>query len=160
MYFCGEGRAPGSVEVVSAKDPPCPWGENTCYDAAKGGQLEVLKWLRAQKPPCPWSEGACAYAARGGHLEVLKWLRAQDPPCPWNAETCCEAVGGGHLEILKWARDQDPPCPWSRRQCRGLASQIIRMGWDGDEDIVKWIDQREDESDTENLQYSDNDDVW
>ena len=26
---------------------------------------------------CPWDDWACAKAARGGHLEVLKWLRAK-----------------------------------------------------------------------------------
>jgi hypothetical protein len=33
-----------------------------------------LKLLRAGG--CPWDEGTCWAAAEGGHLEVLKWARA------------------------------------------------------------------------------------
>ena len=38
----------------------------------------------------PWDERTCAQAARGGHLEVLKWLRDPNipgGPCPWNIMT-------------------------------------------------------------------------
>merc|ERR1711934_1234340 len=48
-------------------------------EACKGGNLEVLKWLRREG--CPWNEWTCNYAARGGHLDVLKW--AIDNGCPY-----------------------------------------------------------------------------
>ena len=38
--------------------------------AAGGGCLKALKWLRDQDPPCPWDEETCSRAARGGHLDV------------------------------------------------------------------------------------------
>ena len=85
--------------------------------------MELLKWLRLdQDPPCPWDEHTCFYAAEGGHLEVLKFVRGQDPPCPWGVRTCADAAKEGHLEVLKWARSQDPPCPWIRGGCRNVAS--------------------------------------
>ena len=56
-------------------------------------------------------------AARGGHLEVLKWLRSQDDPCPWDEETCYCAALGGHLEVLHWLRSQEDPCPWDESIC-------------------------------------------
>ena len=37
-----------------------------------------LPCLRADG--CPWDELVCAEAAKGGHLEVLKWLRAEGAP--------------------------------------------------------------------------------
>merc|ERR1711934_735087 len=49
--------------------------------AARGGQLETLKWLRSKG--CPWDEDACAGAAESGHLEMVKWLRSEG--CPWDA---------------------------------------------------------------------------
>jgi hypothetical protein len=49
-----------------------PWDEWTCYAAARGGHLEVLKWLRDND--CPWDTWTCANAAVHGHLEVLKWF--------------------------------------------------------------------------------------
>ncbi|WZN63709.1 putative ankyrin repeat protein [Chloropicon roscoffensis] len=145
----------GHLEVLKwlrrSEDPPCPWSDQTCRDAAEGGHLEVLKWLRDQDPPCPWDEEVCAGAAFKGHLDVLKWARAQDPPCPWGESICTYAAMGGYLEILKWLRAQDPPCRWRRSYCRQHASIY------GHQHVVEWIDQQEDESDAEYLEFSDSD---
>ena len=97
------------------EDPTHIWDTKTYNMAARGGHLDVLRWLRSQNPPCPWGAVTCREAARCGHLDVLKWLRAQDPPCPWNAFTCEMAAMGGHFDVLKWLRAQDPPCPWDTR---------------------------------------------
>ena len=72
---------------------------------------------RNQEDPFPLDESTCAAAARGGHLEVLKWLRSQDDPCPWDEETCYCAALGGHLEVLHWLRSQEDPCPWDESIC-------------------------------------------
>ena len=37
----------------------CPWDEETCANAGRGGELEVLQWLRANG--CPWDEGTCEW---------------------------------------------------------------------------------------------------
>jgi hypothetical protein len=62
----------------------CPCSEWTCAKAAKGGQLEVLQWMRAEG--CPWDGEAvyeavrdAAYVTRRG--EVLQWLHAEG--CSW-----------------------------------------------------------------------------
>ena len=84
----------------------------TCAAAARNGDLEELKALRAEKFPWDWEK--CALAALYGHLEVLKWARANG--CPWADKTCWCAAEGGHLEVLKWARANG--CPreeWTRR---------------------------------------------
>mgnify|MGYP002850736923 CR=1 FL=1 len=83
-----------------------------CAAAARNGDLEELKALRAEQFPWDWK--TCARAAEGGHLEVLKWVRANG--CPWADKTCWCAAEGGHLEVLKWARANG--CPreeWTRR---------------------------------------------
>ena len=54
--------------------------ELLCQAAARSGQLEELKALRADG--CPWNNWTCLAAAKGGHLEVLQWARANG--CPWN----------------------------------------------------------------------------
>ena len=88
-----------------------------CAAAARSGQLEELKALRAKN--FPWNLSTCLLAARGGHLETLKWARAND--CPWDKWTCSYAARGGHLEVLKWAREND--CPWTE-ETRKLAAEI------------------------------------
>jgi hypothetical protein len=72
-----------------ARENDCPWDEETCACAAKGGHLEVLKWVREND--CPWDEWTCAWAALGGHLEVLNVLREND--CPWDEDTCAGRGG-------------------------------------------------------------------
>ena len=76
-----------------------PWDEWTCEVAADGGHLEVLQWARANG--CPWDEYTCTNAAQGGHLESLQWLRENG--CSWDECTCKDAAGGEHLNILQWA---------------------------------------------------------
>ena len=88
-----------------------------CAAAARSGQLEALKALRAEN--FPWHEWTCAYAAFGGHLEVLKWAREND--CPWDKRTCAEAADCGHLDVLKWARENG--CPWDEWTRRLAASR-------------------------------------
>ena len=69
--------------------------------------MEVLKWLRSEG--CPWDKYVCRGAARGGHLEILKWLRSQDPPCPWHKIVCDIAAVRNHLDVLQWAIDNGCP---------------------------------------------------
>ncbi len=73
--------------------------------AARGGHLEVLKWVRVNG--CDWDAYTCAWAADGGHLEVLEWARANG--CDWDARTCTYAVQRGHLKVLEWARANGCP---------------------------------------------------
>ena len=80
--------------------------ESLCQAAARGGNLEELKVLRAEG--WPWDKFTCSWAANGGHLKVLQWARENG--CPWDEETCYWATHGGHLEVLQWARANG--CPW------------------------------------------------
>merc|ERR1711977_205804 len=77
-----------------------------CTAAARGGHLELMKYLHEEG--CPWGERTCQMAAKGGHLEMLKY--AHEKGCPWNKKTCFSAAAGGHLEVLKYAHENG--CPW------------------------------------------------
>jgi hypothetical protein len=82
------------------------------------GHLGVLQW-RSQEPPCPWDEQACTNAAVGGHLGMLQWLRAQEPPCPWDAGVVARtAFCHGHADIRsgQWLRARQT-CRGSGRLC-------------------------------------------
>ena len=117
------------------------WDEVTCQFAALGGQLEVMKWLRAKG--CPWGIGSCNDAARGGHLEVLQWMRAQDPPCPWDSNVCHYAAHNDHLEVLRWAKRQG--CPWGDGLTCAAAKNghlkvliwLIKEGYPYDKDMCR-----------------------
>ena len=57
--------------------------ELLCGAAARSGQLEELKALRADG--WPWDIGTCHAAAQGGQLMVLRLLHANG--CPWDENT-------------------------------------------------------------------------
>jgi hypothetical protein len=71
------GSALGSVGKLEwAASCGMPLGAKLLTRAARLGQLEHLRWLRAHG--CAWEpceqgrEGACSCAAEGGHLSVLQ----------------------------------------------------------------------------------------
>lgn len=43
-------------------------------EAARCGDLSLLKWLYMTRPNERWSTAGIDNAARGGHLHVLRWL--------------------------------------------------------------------------------------
>ena len=108
-YLCQAAARSGQLEELKAlRAKGCRWDEYTCSAAAKGGQFEVLQWARANG--CPWNRYTCMFAAQSGHLELLQWARANG--CPWDESTCWGAAYCGHLEILQWALANG--CTWDR----------------------------------------------
>ena len=127
---CGWAARGGHLEVIKwLRAKECPWGIPTSLMAAEGGHLEVLQWMRAQDPSCPWNSRVCSSAAREGHLEVLRWARSQG--CSWNKGVPQAAAKGGHLEVLQWMRAQDPPCPWNSYVCYFAAQE-------GHLEVLRW----------------------
>jgi hypothetical protein len=115
---CGAAAKSGQLEELKAlRAKNFPWNLCTCLLAASGGHLETLKWARENG--CPWNVWTCTYAARGGQLETLKWARENG--CPWDEQTCAWAAKGGHLETLKWARENG--APWNEYARRFAASK-------------------------------------
>jgi hypothetical protein len=112
--LCGAAAKGGQIEKLKLlRAGGCPWNENTCANAAAGGHLEVLQW--AHENECEWNNWTCSNAAKGRHLEVLQWARANS--CEWNSDTCANAAEQGHLEIMHWARANG--CEWDESTCFG-----------------------------------------
>ncbi len=77
----------------------------SCYDAAKNGDLKLLKYLHENG--YPWNESICEIAALNDHLEILNY--AHQNGCPWNEITCYNATCAGHLNILIYAHQNGCP---------------------------------------------------
>ena len=125
--LCQAAARGGNLEELKVlRAEGWPWGVMTCAYATLGGHLEVLQWARANG--CPWDGWTCASAAMGGHLEVLQWVRANG--CPWDGWTCSWAAKGGHLEVLQWARENG--CPWDEETCYWAAHG-------GHLEVLQWV---------------------
>ena len=125
-FLCHAAARSGQLEELKAlRAESCPWTVYTCQAAATGGHLEVLQWARANG--CTWNKHTCAVAAEGGHLNVLQWARENG--CPWDEETCTGAAKSGHLEVLQWARLNG--CPWGESTCDGavVGGHLKLMLW-------------------------------
>ena len=114
--LCQAAARSGQLEELKAlRADGCPWNNWTCLGAARGGHLEVLQLARVNG--CPWNEMTCWWAAYGGHLEVLQWARANGRP--WSEWTCAWVAQEGHLEVMQWARANG--CMWSEWTCAWAA---------------------------------------
>jgi len=76
-----------------------------CEQAAKDGNLNLLKWARANG--ALWNVRVCATAAIYGQLECIKWARANG--APFDKWTCTFAAMEGHINVLQWVRANGAP---------------------------------------------------
>lgn len=129
---CDGAARGGHLELLKyLREKGCGWSKNTFIRAARGAHLHVLKWLRECE--CPLDIDSMSYpAARSGSLETLQWVH--DNGCPWNKSMCAAAAKGGHLEILKWLRGNG--CPWDDDTCTQAAMH-------GHLEVLKWARENE-----------------
>ena len=113
---CAAAARGGNLECLKyLHEHGYPWSEWVSLAAAEGGHLECLKYLHEHG--CVWDESACEAAARGGDLECLKYLHEHGCPCD---ESACEAAAScGDLEFLKDLHEHG--CPWDESACSAAA---------------------------------------
>jgi hypothetical protein len=85
----------------------CQLPPDICSYAARGGSIDLLRWLKEHGTA--FTAETCEGAAAGAHIHVLQYLR--DEGCEWGEYICCPAASNGHLSTLQWLRERG--CPWS-----------------------------------------------
>jgi hypothetical protein len=80
------------------REKGCPEGEGSINAAAKAGDLERVKTLRAKG--CVWSPCTCEKAVSGHQLEVLQYLHQQG--CLWDWNICNVAIVYGARPCLRY----------------------------------------------------------
>ena len=100
-YFSSRVALTNKLELLkwAREEKKCEWNEWTIKAAASQGNLEMVKYCVAKK--CPIGVMACANAADGGQLECLKYLR-EEVKAPWDSDTAEWAAQNGHLHILEY----------------------------------------------------------
>ena len=79
-YFCSEAARMGNLALVRwlREVKKFDWNEWTINTAAENGHLHIVTYCMEQK--CPRDKFACAYAAQSGHLDILKYLHENGVP--------------------------------------------------------------------------------
>ena len=72
--------------------------EGFIAQVAKGGNVDLLRWLREEKN-CPWGDRTCSWAAYDGHLECLQY--AHKNGCPLTGECWRVALNEPIREYLR-----------------------------------------------------------
>ena len=105
-YFCWQVAQTNKLELLkwAREEKKCKWDKWTINTAAYRGNLEMVKYCIANK--CPIDCRACANAASGGNLECLKYLR-EEGKAPWDSGTAALAAQNGHLHILEYLVERE-----------------------------------------------------
>ncbi len=125
-YLAARAGLTDQLEILT-EQYGCPLSIVVFVEAARGGHIETMVWLKNNG--CLWNAAACASAAAAGQLEALQWLREHG--CPWNRLTCADAAATGQLEVLQWARENG--CPWDKEQCLNHAILFDKHN------VIAWI---------------------
>lgn len=101
-------------------------GKSICQNAARGGQLETLKWLRERN--YPWDHKTTLEAARSRHEEIVKW--SIENGCEHNSSVFAMAVETCTLDLVKWLWEKNYPVDLTNsvaRSCQG--AKIETANW-------------------------------
>ena len=103
-WFCEQVATTNKLELLkwAREVKHCEWDEWTIIEAARKGNLEMLKYCFSND--CPYDEKeACKHAAIEGHLDCLRFLFAKVKPSrETEKEVAGQAAAWGHLGIVKY----------------------------------------------------------
>ncbi|KAL3656484.1 hypothetical protein V7S43_018631 [Phytophthora oleae] len=108
--------------------PPTHMFFVTLEEAARNGELELVRWLCEVRGE--WSPYAAVLAASGGHLQVLEWLRTNLFSSSSSAISMDDTAAGGHLDVLRWLQSHS-----------GYATPgaMNKAAASGHLEVVKWL---------------------
>eukprot|EP00594_Rhizosolenia_setigera_P017293 CAMPEP_0178966780 /NCGR_PEP_ID=MMETSP0789-20121207/17126_1 /TAXON_ID=3005 /ORGANISM="Rhizosolenia setigera, Strain CCMP 1694" /LENGTH=226 /DNA_ID=CAMNT_0020652111 /DNA_START=345 /DNA_END=1025 /DNA_ORIENTATION=+ len=97
--------------------------------AARGGKINVLKWLLNKGLPIYWCAGG---AARYGQLHVLQWLK-EEKGLELNGDLYRNAIQAGQLNVMKWLREQEVDWYEGNSVCEAIEGNLEILQWLHDE---------------------------
>ena len=107
-WFCEQVAATNKLEFLkwAREVKHCEWNEWTIIEAARKGNLEMLKYCFSND--CPYDEKeACKHAAIEGQLDCLRFLFDKVKPSRETEEKAAiQAAGKGHTDIVKYCVEE------------------------------------------------------
>ena len=156
-YFCWKVAETNKLELLkwAREEKKCKWDERTIDEAAKQGNLEMVKYCVANE--CPINARACVCAAESGNLEVLKYLH-EEAKVPWDFLTAALAAYHGHLHILEYLVERkydeydvhacEYAAEYGHLDCLKYLRETAKAPWDSDA-----VREAHENDQTECLQY-------
>jgi hypothetical protein len=133
-YVISEAARGGHLELIKwMKQEGCPWGTSTFREASGFGNIEMMEWIRDNG--CPFDESSIIYASSNGKLDAVKWLRSNG--CPWDIRAVFASAYHGEMDTLGWLIDNGCPCIIDE-QSHSYTSLVLR----GKSNVLQWIIDR------------------
>jgi hypothetical protein len=133
LVFCNALRADGDRDRREIQlwllEKHCPMDTNTFVEAAKCGNLEIMKLMKdlGYSWEDDYSCSIFSAAAEGGNLDVMKWLHASE--CPNSVWTFARAARRGNIENMDWLLSIGSPFD---------ASTFETAIYFGNYDVMEW----------------------
>jgi hypothetical protein len=108
----------------------CPLPDHALLFAARGGCLEMLRWV--QQRGMPLTPEVMDIAALNADWRMLQYLHSEG--LPWTSAVCTRVAAGGHLTLLQQL--QDNGCPWdiavvgqiaARAGCTDIMAYVLQQ---------------------------------
>lgn len=109
----------------------CPVGIQVVQHAAEQGRLDILECVDAHGYNWTHDEHVCVCAAQGGHADVLAWLWERGAPL--SDAVCVDAANNGHVHVIEWAVAKG--CALTPALCSAAAAE-------GDLATLMWLRSR------------------
>jgi hypothetical protein len=118
--------------------------EGVMLNAAEGGSMEILKWLKPMG--CEFPHNITSRAAKGGHLDIMKWLtKLKTPwdqsgfekPCKLHGECFIYAVKRKDFEMLEWLKEKGCPVSPGKERHDGKIFEVA--AGTGDVKVMEWL---------------------
>lgn len=127
--------------IIWALQNGADWCNNTAYNAARYGHLELLQWCLDEGWPsyvsvsdamrslshedivatCPKLMLLTEAAAMGGHLNIIQYCRRRG--IPWSTHTTKWAATHTDVEIVKWCHENG--CKWDYNTLEYIATDAL-----------------------------------
>ena len=134
-WFCEQVAGTNRLEFLkwAREVKQCKWDEWTIIEAARKGNLEMLKYCFDNG--CPYDEEkACKYAAIEGNLDCLRFLFDKvEPSRDTEKEAAEQAACKGHVDILKYFVEERKTSDAAKYDCVGSAAM------NGQLDCLKYL---------------------
>jgi len=127
--YAAKGNQFHTLKWLRDRGCPCPWDHRTSSNAARSGNMKMLRWVIKSK--CKIDDAAICLAAEKNHFKIVKWLFGKYPKKVFQLDN---SVGiSGNLEMVKWAIENIDPEDFSGAGvCEGAASK-------GHLHILEWM---------------------
>ena len=134
VYVISEAARGGHLEVMKwMVENGCPIGMRAFNEAAGFGDVKILEWLRDKG--CQWENRTMVYASSNSNLDAIKWLHSNG--CPWDNRAVFSAAYKNNKEILGWLIDNGCPSEFHPNSSEySLLSKRCKI------DILDWIKER------------------